>query len=390
MVAVGDVLIHRRIKAAARDHDSRDAQGQSINNGGFDWIWQDVSPYFRDADIAFANLEVPIAPDHNRGVHGERFNSPATVATSLAHSGITVVSTANNHSFDQGPEGLVETHQRLSSAGITSLGSAPSCELAQTHRIVETNGLKIAMLAVTDLMNLNENTGPNTPCTFVTGPVCQTDCGPDRDAIHYAIDETLLEGAIRAADRAADAVVVSFHWGDEYRTQPLDIYRNLAPKLAEAGADVIIGHHPHVLQPVVFHRTSDGRDTLIAYSLGNFVSDMAANYDTSTHTVRRGNTRDGLLLSWTFVATRQPGDQLKVSIEDLQLVPLWTENNKPHQNGGPTQVRVRTHASIRQQLQNAVPDRQRTALRALIDLRWQAIAEIVGAEYLADPPPVSH
>ena len=203
LIAGGDVLIHRRVKETARHR-----QGTS-GSEGFDWVFERVAPALSAADVAFVNLEVPVAPDSNRGVRGEVFNAPAAVVDALKAAGVDVVSMANNHTFDQGAVGLVETLDRLDAAGIVAAGSGRTCAAAQAPQIIERGGVSIALLALTDLMNIDENTDPESPCTFTAGPVCEVDCGPDRDAIHYRIDADRVLGAVRAAAEQADAVAAA-------------------------------------------------------------------------------------------------------------------------------------------------------------------------------------
>ncbi|MDG1482822.1 MAG: CapA family protein [Myxococcota bacterium] len=338
VVAGGDVLVHRRLKETARHRAATDG------SDGFDWIFAPIAPLLTAADVAFINLEVPVAPDSSRGVRGEVFNAPAGVIDALKAAGVDAVSFANNHTFDQGPAGLMETLTRLDDAGIVAAGSGPTCAAAQAAQRIEHDGVVLALLAVTDLMNLNDNTEPDAPCTFTAGPVCEGDCGPDRDAIHYRIDEEKILGAIAASAEWSDAVIVSFHWGTEYTTTPLPLYTELAPRLVEAGADLVLGHHPHVLQPIARHTAADGREGLILYSLGNLVSDMASSYSLATSSVRRGNTRDGLLVGVTVVKTRAVDGALTVRLEDITVTPLWTENNRLE--GGPAAVRVVPLAAV--------------------------------------------
>ncbi|MEL6348110.1 MAG: CapA family protein [Myxococcota bacterium] len=372
--AVGDFLITLRLKKTARGKANGD------NHGGFDWIWAPVAPMLRDADLTFANLETPVAPDHHRGIVWEVFNAPADLIPSMAHAGVDVVSFANNHTFDQGPAGILETLQRLDDAGIASAGSGPTCADAAAPARLEVNGVRVAVLAATDLMNLDERDGADAPCTFVAGPVCTTRCGPDRDAIHYAIDEARLKAAIEAARDDADAVVMSFHWGDEYRTQPLPVYTDLAPKLIEWGVDVVLGHHPHVLQPITQHTADDGRQGLIVYSMGNFVSDMGSKFDPKTSAVRRGNTRDGVIIDFNLIKTRLPGGRTVTRVADVSAIPLWTTNNRLTRRAGePDEVQVISHE------QSDDP--------GLMAVRRAQVARVIGAAWLspagAEEPPGS-
>jgi poly-gamma-glutamate synthesis protein (capsule biosynthesis protein) len=306
LVAVGDVLPHRRVKASARTF-------------GWDATFAPVRPVIAGADIAFANLESPVAPDHHQGIHGEVFNAPATLAPGLAAAGFDVLSLANNHVFDQGTAGLVETRDRVRAAGMHPVGAGATCAEAHAPVVVEVKGVRVAFVAVVDLLNADLRAGDDAPCVFVAGPPCTGDCLPDRDALFFRADPDRLRAAVARARADADLVVVSAHWGNEYRTTPLPEYRPLATLLVAAGADVVLGHHPHVLQPVE-RITAEGRTGIVAFSLGNFVSDMGRSYVPGTHPVRKGNTRDGMVLA--IDVTRTPAG-LELA---ARAVPTWTRH----------------------------------------------------------------
>lgn len=306
LVAVGDVLPHRRVKASA----AKNGWGAVFG----------VTDRIAAADIAFANLESPVAPDHHLGIHGEVFNAPASLIDGLEKAGFDVLSMANNHVWDQGVAGMLETRQRVLDAGMTPVGVGETCAEASAPVVVERAGVRVAFVAMVDLLNADLRAGPDAPCVFVPGPLCSSDCLPDRDALFYRADPGVLAQAVEAAQEQADLVVVSMHWQNEYRTAPLPEYPALARTLVAAGADVVLGHHPHVLQPIETIEAG-GRTGLVAYSLGNFVSDMGRSYDPAVHSVRKGNTRDGGLLEITATI----GETVTL---EATFVPTWTTNTE--------------------------------------------------------------
>lgn len=285
ILAVGDILPHRRVKASARAF-------------GWDASFAGVRDRIAGADLAFANLESPIAPDHHLGIHGEVFDAPASLAPALAEAGFDVLSMANNHVWDQGVAGMLETRDRVLTAGMSPVGVGDTCAAAEAPVIQEVKGVRVAFVALVDLLNADLRAGPDAPCVFVAGPPCTTDCTPDRDALFFRTDVERVASIVGRVREQADVVVVSFHWGDEYRTRPLPEYRTLAEVLVGAGADVVLGHHPHVLQPVERIEAA-GRTGVVAFSLGNFLSDMGRTYTPASHPPRKGNTRDGVLLELT-------------------------------------------------------------------------------------------
>lgn len=306
ILAAGDVLPHRRVKASARIF-------------GWTSTFSEIQQRIAGADLAFANLESPIAPDHHQGIHGEVFDAPASLGPALAEAGFDVLSMANNHVWDQGVAGMLETRDRVRAAGMDPIGVGSTCAEAARPVIREVRGIRVAFLAMVDLLNADLRTTPDQPCVFVPGPRCTEDCLPDRDALFFQTDLAQATAPIRQARTQADLVVVSFHWQLEYRTAPLPAYRALAEALVAAGADVVLGHHPHVLQPVETIEAG-GRRGLVAWSLGNLISDMGRTYDPDSHPPRKGNTRDGALLEIT--ATRA-GTGFDLT---HRTIPLWTEH----------------------------------------------------------------
>jgi poly-gamma-glutamate capsule biosynthesis protein CapA/YwtB (metallophosphatase superfamily) len=316
LVAVGDILMHQDVKWAA------------AQNGGFEPLWEEVTPLFQSADLVFGNLETPIAPIIGQPGQPYLFNAPAELPEALKHSGFTVLSTGNNHAYDQGTRGLLETLTRLEVARLISIGSGRDRLQAMAPHILERNGLRIAFLAWTDLFNLRLNREGKGP--WVNGFDVEQACD-----------------AINTVKSQADAVVVSLHWGKEDRHEPTPRQRAVAARLFEAGADLILGHHPHVLQPLEVTEVG-GRRVAVAYSLGNFISNQDRIYDAAQMSVVQGDERDGAAVVATFTRTA-PG---RVELEKIGYIPLWTENNWRDMNTGVTTQRairvVRLDAPARQ------------------------------------------
>ncbi|WP_306600545.1 CapA family protein [Geothrix sp. 21YS21S-2] len=307
LVAVGDILMHQDVKTSA------------VQAGSLTELWKEVTPLFKQADIAFANLETPIAPRTGRPGRPFQFNAPEDLPAALKASGLTIVSTANNHAFDQGPKGLAETLERLEAAGLPAVGSGPTRALAEAPRILEVKGLRIAFLAFTDIFNVNLNQKAASPWV-------------------RSLDPAEAERAVAAARAQSDAVVVSIHWGAEYLHAPLPRQKDVARRLARAGADLILGHHPHVLQAVEVLETGPRR-TVVAYSLGNFISNQDRMYRADLFPVAGGDSRDGVLFRCRFVKLKLADGSEPVRVEDARCEPLWTRNNWQERNAGKTKVR---------------------------------------------------
>lgn len=243
--AVGDNLIHDTVyeQAAAR------------SSGGYDFTdaYERIADYIAEPDIAILNQETIISTEHNVSSY-PMFNSPVEVGEEMLEIGFDVFNIATNHSLDCGEKGLVSAINFWKSKNAVTCGAYLNADDMSNIPVNEVNGVKIAYLGFTDSAN-----GLSLP--------------EDSEVILVrAADESLLQQRIIKAKEIADVVIVSAHWGNEYTHEPTDAQRELAEKLAMWGADVIIGTHPHVIQPVEYITNRDGRKTLVAYSLGNFIS----------------------------------------------------------------------------------------------------------------------
>lgn len=296
LVAVGDILMHQDVKRAAE-----------LDPGGFPALWSDLVPLFREADFAFGNLETPVAPTTGRPGVPFQFNAPAALPGALRASGFTVLSTANNHAFDQGGVGVRETLERLRAEQLVALGSGEDRGQAERVQVLERQGLKVAFLGFTDLFNLDLNRRATEP--WVRG-----------------LDLEPALQAVREARGRAHLVVVSLHWGNEYQHEPTRRQRDIARRLVEAGCDLILGHHPHVLQPVQILE-SGGRKALVAYSLGNFISNQDRMYRADLFPVAGGDSRDGAALKVRFERRTGSDGREQVALAEVSVEPLWTENN---------------------------------------------------------------
>lgn len=306
--AVGDVLMHDAVKRSAEVH------GAGAPDAGFSWLFQPVADLLSEPDLTFANLETPIAPRTSQGARPFVFNAPPAVIAALQRSGVDVVSMANNHAFDQGRPGFEETLQWLSAAGMTYVGAGPAPRAAGPVRL-ERNGLSLAFLGYTYGLNQSGN-----------------HCPPPRPGARECLlaaelDRARIAEEVREAAAQADAVVVSIHWGTEYAQQPRAEDVELAHRLAEAGALVILGHHPHVLQPVELYRRVDGQVAVIAYSLGNFVSNQSRRYVPGVSPDPVAATRDGALLRVTLARRDYGRGLVRVEVAGADVAPLWTEND---------------------------------------------------------------
>ncbi len=302
--AVGDVLMHDAVKQSAATH------GRGAADAGYSWLYAPLADLLAEPDVMFANLETPVAPRAAQGTRPYVFNAPPEAVTALQRAGVDLVSVANNHVFDQGRPGFEETIQRLDALRLRYVGAGPSGHAAGPVT-VDAGGLRIAFLGYAHFFNQDGNACPSAkPCLQAS-----------------QLDRAAAVEAVRSAAAEADAVVVSLHWGDEYAQQPRAEDVDLARRLADAGALVVLGHHPHVLQPVELYRRADGRTAIIAYSLGNFVSNQSRNYVPGVTPAPVAATRDGALLRVSLARRDYGRGVARVEVAGADFLPLWTEND---------------------------------------------------------------
>jgi poly-gamma-glutamate capsule biosynthesis protein CapA/YwtB (metallophosphatase superfamily) len=304
LVATGDILMHETVKAAAAAADRRGPDGGSLNHAGFDALFQEVAPLFaREDAVGFANLESPIAPHADKGTRPFVFNGPPELLAALKAIGFTVLSCANNHAYDQGRAGLVETVGNVREAGLFPLGAGANRTTARAPLVLEDHGLRVGFLAYTALLNDDLN-------------------GPDETQPEVSRAEPArMVQEVKALAAQVDAVVVSLHWGTEYALLPEAEQVALAHRLVDAGALVILGAHPHVLQRLERYGMGQ-RKSLIAYSLGNCLSNQSRFYQPGVDAPSEGDTRDGIALAIRI--RRTPAG---TEIEGASYRPIWTANN---------------------------------------------------------------
>ena len=340
LVATGDIMMHADVKQAAAQR-------------GFAYLWADVAPEWKAADIAFANLETPVAPETGRPGKPYQFNAPAELPGELKAAGLQVLSTANNHAFDQGQKGVVETLRHLRDAGLEPIGTGATKAEAERTLYLDRKGLRIAFLGFSDIFNNDLDGKPSNPWVRKL----------DLDAACAAVAE---------ARKQADAVIVSIHWGIEDHHEPTQRQQDAAAALVASGADVILGHHPHVLQPMAWVYAG-GRKGLAAYSMGNFVSNQNRVYRVSDQPVM-GDERDGLLVR--VVLRKSPSG---VEIVSAEGEPLWCENNWRDRKGGRAIRAVRILDALQEPGADA----------AMLDARAARIREVVGPLAATIPPPAA-
>lgn len=255
-IAAGDNITHGHIYVQARAY----AAG---TDKGYDFypMYEDIASLIANADIAFVNQETVMAGDAKYGLSGyPYFNSPQMMGKTLVGLGFDVINTATNHLLDKGESGMLDNIAFWETQPVTVIGEYRDRDDYNTIRVYEKDGVRIAFLAYTyDTNGLYLPRGSSAVVPY--------------------IDDSEIARQITEAKKISDLVFVSMHWGTENSFAQNAQQTKTAQVIADAGADVIIGHHPHVLQTIEWIEGKNGGKTLCVYSLGNLISTMpnAAN-----------------------------------------------------------------------------------------------------------------
>ncbi len=244
IILTGDTMLSRNVEQLCRDRND------------FDYPFSRISDAIKSADIAFTNLETPLTGG-NSLMRGLVFRGDPRFGAALRRAGFTIVSLANNHILDQGISGLQQTAGILEKSGI-SFSGADAVSLSHKGVVIAAGGCRVGFLSFTDTLN----------------SLRISDYA--RDGIINYNDTERITAAVRDMRSRADIVIVSLHWGRELYPEPSERQLDLAASLTSAGADIIAGHHPHVIQP--YKRINGGH---VFFSLGNFVFDQTSKPETS-------------------------------------------------------------------------------------------------------------
>ena len=286
LTAIGDIMCHNT--------QYLDAYNDETGEYDFSYVFDDISLYTKTADICVGNLETTFAGEDVGYSSYPTFNTPDSLAYELKDIGVDVLSTAGNHALDKGFNGLSRTIDVLNNADISHLGTYKSKEEQDKTLIKYVKGIKIAFV--------NFTYGTNGIPIPSDKPYCVN-----------LIDENLMKEQIdRAKEEEPDIIIACMHWGTEYKTTPSSTQEQLADFLFKNGVDIILGTHPHVLEPMEKRTVTldDGstKDGFVIYSLGNFIADQNAEY-----------TRDSIILN-IDITKHTDG---KITIDNYEYVPIY-------------------------------------------------------------------
>jgi len=241
--AVGDILIHERVYLDAKNENSYD----------FNPMLEKVTPFLEQADLTIANSESIVGGSEIGLSTYPAFNSPYEIGAALKNSGVDIVTLANNHTLDRGKSAIENAIHYWDQIGMVHTGSYLSNDERAEVTLVTRNNITFSFLSYTYGTN-----GIPTPGGM--------------DYLVNRIDPLVIQQDLKHAREVSDVVVLSLHFGQEYQNMPNAEQIELADFSADNGADIILGHHPHVLQPPEWIDAADGRKAFVVYSLGNFFS----------------------------------------------------------------------------------------------------------------------
>lgn len=310
ITAGGDVMMHIPVINSGKQ-----------NNGtyNYDSIFSKISDYVNRSDYAMVNLETTLGGTENgREYSGfPQFNCPDEIVDAVKNAGFDMFLTANNHANDTGAAGLKRTYSTIQSKGMEILGTMES-EEEPKYQILEVNGIKIGMICYT-YGEIDSNTGRPS----VNGlPLDDSVSSRINVFDYYKLDVFYgqIQNHIEAMKKdGAEALVLFIHWGEEYWLSPNDYQKQIAQKMCDLGIDVIVGGHPHVVEPItLLTSTADSsHKTVCMYSVGNIIS----NQRSDNVGVSSGHTEDGVLFSFTFVKYSNG----EVHLDSAELLPTWVQ-----------------------------------------------------------------
>ena len=306
IAAMGDMLMHMPCIRPAQDGDSYD----------FTPYFTNLKPYIESAAFAVCNLETTLAGlDNGYEYNGyPDFNCPDGIVTSLQSTGFDLLLTANNHTYDTHSVGFHRTQEVIAQAGLLHTGTVPDAE-TPNYQVVELDGIRVGMICYTYEDNSDPNAvSPNgRPMTEQDEALINSFNVNELDTFYTNMEEDIAA----MEENGAEAIVLYIHWGGEYQTEENATQQTIAQKMCDLGVDVIVGGHPHVIQPMdLLTSTADpDHKTVCLYSTGNALS----NQRRDLMRLDTGHTEDGIVFNFSF-GKYSDGT---VRLEEVELIPTW-------------------------------------------------------------------
>lgn len=281
---VGDIMCH-----------STQFNYSRVEDDSFDFkpVFREIKPYLDNSDIVVGNLETVIEVEGVSFAGYPIFNTPKDFLEGLKFAGFDILSTANNHSFDIKERGVKSTIEHIKNFDMQSVGTYNTQSDRDSVKIYKQNEIKFAILSYTFGVNLYEIPDEKS---YLVNRI-------NYDLIKNDIDNHRKQGA--------DLIILFFHFGSEYASEPDEYQKKVVQNSVDFGADIIIGAHPHTIQPIEYFKSENGNidNGFVAYSLGNFVSNQRWRYSDG-----------GAVLNFTIQKNNLNG---KISLSDVRYLPIW-------------------------------------------------------------------
>ncbi len=306
VVNTGDIMLHNPVIDGAKTADG---------NYDFSAFFTPAESYFKSADLAVANFEVTLGGTEAGAYKGyPAFNAPDSLLDTIKNSGINFLLTSNNHCYDTGVSGFKRTISKLKENGIEFNGTREA-ETDPIYTVKDVGGIKIGIINFT-----YENTS-NGDDKSINGVLVSNEVKNLINSFNYGKLDQFYATAQSAVNdmkqSGAEAIVFYMHWGEEYQLTQNTWQKTIAQQLCNMGVDVIVGGHPHVVQPIEMLYSADSQNTTVCiYSLGNAISNQRQEVMTSCPT---GHTEDGMLFYYTF---QKYGDGTVV-LSGVDIIPTW-------------------------------------------------------------------
>lgn len=309
VAATGDMLMHLPcIRPAAQEDGTYQ----------FDHYFTYLSSYVQQADYAVANLETTLCGENNgyRYQGYPQFNCPDGIVPSLQNVGFDMLLTANNHCYDTGTKGYHRTQKVLREYGMDYTGTIRD-EDDPNYLLVDVNGITLGMICYTYETNGSPDVVAPNGITMSNQDegLINAFCNEDLDSFYTRIGAQMEQ----MRNKGAEAIVLYIHWGAEYQTRQNSTQSAIAQKMCDMGVDVIVGGHPHVIQPMELLTSTEDENhkTICLYSTGNALS----NQRKENMRMKTGHTEDGVLFSFTF----NKYSDGTVRVEGVDLLPTWVD-----------------------------------------------------------------
>ncbi len=310
--STGDLLFHNRVIES----------GYNPVTGEYNYssIYTYVRSYIEKADYAVANMEGTLCGLDNgykySGYPG--FNTPDAAVDAAKLAGFDMLLTANNHTYDTGTKGFHRTQQVIAQRGFDYIGTRPEQD-AKSYLVKDINGIRVGMVCYTyetDRVSDTRKSLNGIPLSTKDSALVSSFNYSHLDSFYGQLSQEL--SAMKA--EGADITVVYIHWGTEYVTKPNSYQKKIAQQLCEMGVDIIVGGHPHVVQPieVITSKTDPQKSTLCLYSMGNAVSNIRKS------TTKPAEVEDGMFFNFTL-AKYSDGS---VVIEDVNVLSTWVDRRE--------------------------------------------------------------